>query len=336
MNLRRIDCKRRTSILILAWSTILNIILISKFIVSPYQMEAIISTTALKKPLFRKILNLYTRFIAPFFSICNVCSFFFKGPKIIEQLDYYHMVYNANKLKIFIYLIISSNYVLLFIIFTNDGTSTLSNPFAKIWETYVFYLFCSQDYLVWGIVAYYKYGTYHLLCDLHQNLISATSLISEDVLYETIQTLAHHNQKLNNLVSIFVFYFFIVNGTFLIITVTVFLLDKERIFQLDYTMYLMLLFGSFAFAIHFSMKADQMCTTINSVTLKRFHWNTKNGFENVQSKNQKQSNRILLQNCLYQKYFQLNLFDCATLDYNFILKFALFVCSYVLIIIQTN
>lgn len=321
--------------LIFAVNFALNGIICLRMVISPPKMNGLRTTIASSKPLFRKIMEFYPPIILPIMTIWFILFYFSYGPKIIKSLDYFHKVYNQNKKKQTLLTIWIVFNLYLLICFKKD-TFYLTDPLKLCWRLYSFNIYSLHDFLVWGIVVYYKYGTYRLLCDTHYDLINSTCQIADREILKTIQVLAQQNDKMNRIISIPIIAFFVLNGTFQIILISVALLDTIGNYNYDYTLYNWMLSICFVCSIHFSMKIDQMLTTIGNVLSDRSNWKIASQTESPPLALDQQPGKSLFQISLYQKYFQLKLFDCVTLDYNFILSYALFICSYVLIIIQTS
>ena len=337
MNVRPIDLKNRTTMLILILNVTMNFALCISLLSSLYGMNDLKSTHAIDKPLFRKLIYFYTPVIIPVFTIWNLIYYNLYGPNIVRLLDYYHKVYNKTKLKRFVSATFVSFHSILFASYINHGWSelNLSNPLKKILFISDCMIFSLQDYLVWVIVAYYKYGTYLLLVDIHQNLTNTSTQINENRILKQIQTLALHNHKLNQMVSQLIIVFFVLIGIFLVIVSTNFLLDTSKTHNYDYILFIGILLSSFIVAVHFSVKIDHTLNTINTVLQCKYNQSMTNKQINP-SIDFSQHKSCLFQIPLYRKYFHLNLFDCITIDYTFCLSFAIFVFSITLIIIQTN
>ena len=325
--------------LILVLNLILNCVISFNLINILFRLEDLKSTRAINKPLFRKIMKIYTTFISPVFSFSALIYFFVYGPTIFQLLDYYHKVYNNLKLK-FSQLIafILFNVIMMFSTIKHDLEELHSiKPLELLMYLYIYNIFLIHDYLIWAIVAYYKYGTYRLLCDIHHNLIHYSSTqFSEVDIFQTIQSLALHNHKLNQQISHLLLYFFCVNVTFTVIVFTVFLLEITDTYNYDYVIYMIIIFICFIVAVHFSNKTDMMLNTLDSTIRRRYLWSITKKNLNPFLRSGKHPVRCLFQISIYRKYFQLSLFDCITIDYNFVLCLIIFISSNILIIIQTN
>ena len=338
MNVRPIDLKSRTAMLILAVNVILNCVLCVSMLSSLFQLSDLKSTHAIDKPLFRKLIYFYTPVTSPICTIWNTILYIFYGPNIFRLLDCYHKVYSKTKLKRIALAAFVSIHTILMISYINHGWNDLnsSNPLETIVLLYDYIIFSLQDYLVWVIVAYYKYGTYLLLVDIHQNLTNTSTQINENRILKQIQTLALHNHKLNLMVSQLIIVFFVISGIFLVISVAGYVLDTSETYNLDYVLFMGVLFICYIVAVHFSVKIDHALNTINTVLQCKYNQSMTNKQNNPSSALKQHKSLCSLQISLYRKYFHLNLFDCIAIDYTFCLHFALFIFSNILIIIQTN
>ena len=300
------------------------------------KMNELKSTSAINKVLFRKLIELYAPKIVPLFLVCNITYINVFGSRIVHLLDYYHQVYNQRKVKIKISVVIFIYNVVI-------GFCSMSHSLYpskilnSIWYTYLYFILSLQDFMVWTVVAYYKYGTYQLLGQIYQNLINSKNdeIDAEDIIVR-IQTLAKHNRKLNQLVSLLIIIFFILTGTFIVIMITIFLLDVASVYSIDYIPYTIFITVCFVCSVHITVKTDQLYNTISDILLTKYYLKAAQNSKTDLIESSKLYAKIFFRLSLYRKDFQLRIFDYIPLNYNFLLNFFLFIMSYILVIIQTN
>ena len=332
-NVRPLEFKNRTSMFIL----LVNIVLIS---IVTYNLKDTISSidtlrgsSAFTKPLFKKLVELYFKYFLPIGS--NFCMLYYAvyGPVIIQLLDFYHVQFNRRSAYvIYIVMVILFHIAYLFefiqykLIFF-----TFEKYHEFVFKTYTGYITSVSDYLILAIATYYKYGTYQLLNSVYQGQFEIFPNINEDFICEQIRLVAKQNRKLNKLISILYFNFFIVLGLCYQIVVSLLSLEFSPDFDLSFIFYMSLLFVCIVYPIHFSRQIEKTMYNISQL-LSDYHWRTFDCKKSTKGG----AGRYLFQASIYRNDLQLNLFDCITLNYSFIVKFIVFIMSYNMIIIQTN
>ena len=287
-------------------------------------------TNALKKPLFRKLVILYYHFILPKWIIYSLLFYLIYGPEIIELLDFYNMEYRQTSKKLICFVLTIVCHIIFLVDFLNYQLNFFKqNILNQLLKIYIMYIASLNDYLILAIVAYYKYGTLQLLNQIYQDQLRIYPNIQETFVCQQIRLLAKHNRKLNHLISIEFWIFILAIGTCaqLLIGHTSLQLDLE--YEFSFIIYMAFISVCFVCSIHFSMQIDQTLYNIREM-LTENHWKTNS------KKSKRDFCRYLFQVSLYRKDFQLNLFNCITIDYCFVMKFVLFIMSCNMIIIQTN
>ena len=331
MNVYHIDKWTAQIIGILAIKIIMNTLTLISFMTTIYDVEDLQSSNAMIKPLFQLLIELYLTVMLLIGFIFTIIHYSIYGFQLFQLLDYYHSLYNQKCMKRIILSIIIAFHVTIIICHIQVPFNKFTIP-KTLMTMYSIYVLSMYDYLVWAIVVYYKYGTYQMLDKLRQNIQNKSMQISIQKIAKQIQILALQNQKLNNVISIIVLIFLILNGTYYTIVTTMFMSDIGDKSNYDYIFYMTMIFVCLLFCVHFPMKIDHLLQLINGILSEQYQ---KNIFHNP-LKNDISPGKILFQISLYRKYFQLNLFDCIVINYNFILCYVLFILSYVVIIIQTN
>ena len=332
--------KNHSTMLILSVNVLLNLIVVFYLKGALDSINAMNVLSAWRKPLFHKLTEIYMDFLLPAGIISFLILYFLYGSQIIQLLDYYHLVYNCVPMKIVsIFLVLIFHYI-----FISENIDSYLN--IEIWSNTIdafmklatLYIIIIPDYLTLIIVAYYKYGTYSIMKDIHRELIRNLPKIQlyEIFIYKQVRLLAGQNRKLNQMISLFLFNFFLINCASFIITFTVISLEMENAIFYGYFSYMAILFSGLIYSIHISMKINQTLKMICQLLL-RYQWKINSQFGKYKlTPNSKCPGQVLYQMKLYRNDFDLNLFDCVKLDYEFLLNFVVFIISNVTIIIQTE
>ena len=303
-----------------------------------FDMEDMNQTQAIKKPLFLKLIQFYSSILLPTATCACLIYYFLFGWKIIQLLDFYHQIYNRKSMKILsLLLLIIFHYVFLSDYILYQLKSFKQKPVGEaLQKSYSVYMVTIVDFLVWTIAVIYKYGTYFMLNELYKKLCLEKT--KPKLFYlQQIVLLAEHNRKLNRLLSITILTFFLINGPSYLITVTLLMLDYYESYHYNYYIYMTILLICTIIPIHITEKILKTLDDIYDILLYQ-HWKIERNLFPIQCKMklEKFSKQTIYEMNFYQKDFKLNLFDCLALDYKFLLKFAVFIITNVVIIIQTN
>ena len=330
INVQHIDKWTARTMGILSIKIIISVMMWNCLRTTIYAAEDLESSNAMIKPLFRLLIEFYSVSISIFYIII-IIHYFINGFQIIQLLDYYHSLYNEKVMKRKILFIITLFHAVVLIGFIQFPYDMFTIPKALM-TIYSIYILSIYDYLVWSIVVYYKYGTYQMLDKLRQNIQNKSMEISVQKTSKQIQSLALQNQKLNNIISIIVLIYLFLNGAYFTIVSAMFMSDMNNKKNYDTVLYMSMIFAFLLFTVHFTMKIDHLLQLINGILSEHYQ---KNILLNTLT-NDINAGKILFQISLYRRHFNLNLFDCIVVNYNFILCYLLFLMSNVVIIIQTN
>ena len=292
-------------------------------------------SNSFKRTLFPKLIRLHYNIFLPMWINLSLFYYFVYGPEILGSLDFFYVEYKKTSRKIISLVLV----VLFHIVFILDYVNYQLEMFNKkcilesLFKLYLGYILVIPDYLILAIVAYYKYGTLQLLKQIYQDQLRIYPNIQEAFVCQQIRLLAQLNRKLNKLTSLLFLIFILVIGTNYQIAVCQTTLENDVLYDANFFIYLSFLFACFIYTIHFSIQIDKTMYNISQL-FSKYHWKTLDCSSKSSTKDG--VGRYLFQASIYRNDLQLNLFDCITLDYSFIVKFVVFIMSYNLIIIQTN
>lgn len=334
-NVRNFKRNNQTSILILVVNLYVNASIIYTYLTEMYNSGSLEDSTAVNKPLYQMLMKIYLPYMLPIFNALQMIYYFLLGPEILRQLDCYHLVYNRRNAKRCFYSLIVIYHIMFGVCFIKSTRRFLSNKIT-LSKYYSVYLLCMNKFLIWAIVAYYKYGTYQILFNIHQYLQNKLPMNMKEYevnIPELIRQLAQNNKLLNQKISILILLFFILYGTFSVIVICLILIGRNIP---ELVLYISLIFVSFVLSVRFCTKINLMIDAICEHIL-RYQWELSS--RSTRRKIVPTGNfpgKILFQISLYRDQFELKLFDCVTLDISFVIKFVAFIAVNVVIIIQTN
>lgn len=323
--------------LILFVNVMLNLLVIYKLF-TMFNIEHYKEYSTFNKPLFKMMVQIYVPTILPVLCTIGIVHFFFIGPELIQLLDIYHHVYNNRKSKLIVLLLIICFNINFIVCFFPLIVSLISEPKIQLFDLYGYYVLSIHDFIFWSIIFYYKYGTYRTLTNLHQYLSEKLPIFNVDDysknIPELIERLAQNNRCLNKLLSICLLIFFVCNGAFYLITISL-LLMQNIIY--DFVINMILVFCCLLCCVHITKQADYSLREIGQL-LSKYQWKLyihSYGTHKLVPFGTKPG-KVIFQYSIYREYFQLKLFDCLIFDQQFVLYFVIFIMTNVLIIIQTN
>ena len=332
-NLRPLDSRSRTSVFILSVNIMLILIILFNLKDTVSNFNTTVKKISFKRTLFPKLIQLHYIIFLPVWIILSIFNYFVYGPEIMRLLDFFYVEYKKMSRKIIVIVLVIIFHIVFILDYVNYQLEVFNkkNILKSLFKLYLGYIVIAPDYLILAIVAYYKYGTLQLLKQTYQDQLRIYPNIQEAFVSQQIRLLAQLNRKLNKLISLLFLIFILVIGTSFQIAVCQSLLENKLFYDVNFFIYMAYLFVCFIYTIHFSTQIDKIMYNISQL-LSEYHWKTYNCRKSTKGC----VGRYLFQASIYRNDFQLNLFDCITMDYNFLMKFVAFIMSYNMIIIQTN